>query len=170
MNIEVTFDQAEMGFRTEFDSVIQTCDGGTGVVFVPYVSEDGILSWTNNGQLPNPKPVDIKGKNGIDGKPGSDGISATHTWDGTVLTIISASGTSSADLKGEKGEPGIQGIPGEKGEMGSQGEKGDPGNDGQPGADGYTPVKGTDYWTEADKAEMVADVISALPIYNGEVV
>lgn len=33
----------------------------------------------------------------------------------------------------------------------------------------HTPVKGTDYWTAEDKAEMVADVIAALPVYNGEV-
>lgn len=38
--------------------------------------------------------------------------------------------------------------------------------DGDPG---YTPIKGKDYWTEADKAAMVADVIAALPVYNGEV-
>ena len=36
--------------------------------------------------------------------------------------------------------------------------------------DGKTPVKGEDYFTEADKAEMVSAVISALPKYNGEVV
>lgn len=30
------------------------------------------------------------------------------------------------------------------------------------GEDGYTPVKGVDYWTEADKAEMVADVMDEL--------
>lgn len=30
------------------------------------------------------------------------------------------------------------------------------------GKDGYTPVKGTDYWTDADKNEMVADVKSTL--------
>ena len=35
---------------------------------------------------------------------------------------------------------------------------------------GYTPVKGTDYWTETDKAEMVNEVIAKLPVYNGEVV
>ena len=29
--------------------------------------------------------------------------------------------------------------------------------DGAPGADGYTPVRGTDYWTEADKQEINAD-------------
>lgn len=30
-----------------------------------------------------------------------NGTSATHEWNGTTLTITSASGTSSADLKGE---------------------------------------------------------------------
>ena len=35
------------------------------------------------------------------------------------------------------------------------------------GADGKTPVKGTDYYTEADKTEMVSRVLSALPTWNG---
>lgn len=39
-------------------------------------------------------------------------------------------------------------------------EKGDKGD---PGAAGYTPVKGTDYWTDADKTEIVNAVIAALP-------
>lgn len=34
---------------------------------------------------------------------------------------------------------------------------------------GETPVKGTDYYTEADKEEMVAAVLAALPTYDGEV-
>lgn len=38
--------------------------------------------------------------------------------------------------------------------------------DGEPG---YTPVKGEDYYTEADKAEMVEAVLAALPVYGGEV-
>ena len=33
-----------------------------------------------------------------------------------------------------------------------------------------TPIKGVDYYTDADKAEMVAAVIAALPVYSGEVV
>lgn len=64
------------------------------------------------------------GKDGKDGEPGKDGVSVTHSWNGTTLTVTSASGTSSADLKGE------------------------PGKDGQPGkdgSDGYTPIKGKDY-------------------------
>ena len=32
------------------------------------------------------------------------------------------------------------------------------------GEDGYTPVKGVDYYTEEDKAEMVQDVLAALPV------
>ena len=41
------------------------------------------------------------------GDKGDNGIDATHSWNGTVLTITSASGTSSANLKGEKGDPGL---------------------------------------------------------------
>lgn len=44
------------------------------------------------------------------------------------------------------------------------------GSKGATGAPGATPVKGTDYWTEADKAEIVSDVIAALPVYDGSVV
>lgn len=138
--------------------------GDDGATFVPSVSADGIISWTNDKDLPNPESVNIKGEKGdkgdrgeqgipgvqgakgetgATGEKGADGTPATHRWSGTTLYITSASGTSSADLKGAKGDTG---------------------------AEGYTPVKGTDYFTEADKAEMVAAVISALPKYDGEVV
>lgn len=80
------------------------------------------------------------GEDGQDGANGKDGVSATHSWNGTVLTVTSASGTSSADLKGDKGD------------------KGDP---------GYTPVKGTDYYTDADKTEIVNAVLDALPTWEG---
>ena len=62
--------------------------------------------------------------------------------------------------KGDKGEQGIQGIQGIQGEPGAPGPKGDKGDT---GADGHTPVKGTDYFTEADKQELVTAVIAALP-------
>lgn len=57
------------------------------------------------------------GSPGADGSPGKDGVSATHSWNGTVLTVTSASGTSSADLKGAKGDKGdsIKGDPGADG-------------------------------------------------------
>lgn len=50
-----------------------------------------------------------------------------------------------------------------RGATGAQGPKGDTGDTGPQGPAGHTPVKGTDYWTAADKAEMVADVLAALP-------
>lgn len=75
--------------------------------------------------------------------------------------------------KGDKGEQGpqgiqgIQGIQGEKGDTGAQGPRGETGPQGPPGADGYTPVKGTDYFTKSDKAELVNAVLSALPAAEG---
>lgn len=66
-------------------------DGKDGVPFYPSVDSAGNLSWTNDGELTNPAPVNIKG------------------------------------------------------------------------AAGYTPVKGKDYFTEADKAELVTAVLKALP-------
>ena len=45
-----------------------------------------------------------------------------------------------------------------------KGDKGDKGDPGEPGEDGVTPVRGTDYWTEADKQEIVDDVLAALPV------
>lgn len=36
----------------------------------------------------------------------------THSWNGTILTIISDSGTSSVDLKGSKGDTGPRGPQG----------------------------------------------------------
>lgn len=40
---------------------------------------------------------------------------------------------------------------------------------GDKGDAGYTPVKGKDYYTEGEIAEIVQLVLSALPTYNGEV-
>ena len=54
----------------------------------------------------------------------------------------------------------IAAIKGDKGDKGDTGPKGDKGDN---GADGHTPVKGVDYFTEADKQELVTAVIAALP-------
>ena len=35
------------------------------------------------------------------------------------------------------------------------------------GADGHTPARGVDYYTEADKQEMVQLVLAALPTLEG---
>lgn len=41
---------------------------------------------------------------------------------------------------------------------------------GPPGTPGRTPQRGVDYWTEADKAEIVEATLAALPVYEGEAV
>lgn len=52
-------------------------------------------------------------------------------------------------------------------DVGLKGAKGDRGAPGKSGTDGKTPVKGTDYWTEADKEEIVKDTLAALPKWTG---
>lgn len=46
-----------------------TADETDGTVFVPSLSENGMLGWTNNGGFENPEPVNIMGPAGPDGSP-----------------------------------------------------------------------------------------------------
>ena len=65
--------------------------------------------------------------------------------------------------KGEQGPMGPQGEQGPAGEAGPQGEKGEQGPmgpegpQGEKGNDGYTPVKGVDYFTEEELKELMYD-------------
>ncbi len=89
-----------------------------------------------------------------------------------------------AGPKGEKGDPFVyddftptqlEGLKGPKGDPfvyddftptqleGLKGPKGDKGDD------GHTPIKGTDYWTTTDQTAIVADVLAALPDWDGMV-
>lgn len=52
-----------------------------GTTFIPSVSADGTLSWTNNGGLPNPDPVNIKGPQGEQGIQG-DARPKGDPWEG----------------------------------------------------------------------------------------
>lgn len=68
---------------------------------------------------------------------------ATHSWEGTVLTMTTTGGgTSSADLKGEKGDTGPQGEQGIQGPQGIQGETGATGPQGIQGLQGDKGDKG----------------------------
>ena len=70
-------------------------------------------------------------------------------------------------IQGIQGETGPKGDTGPEGPQGPQGEKGDKGDTGGTGPAGYTPQKGTDYWTAADRSQMVSDVLAALPTWEG---
>lgn len=84
------------------------------------------------------------GPQGATGPSGADGVSCTHSWNGSVLTVTSASGTSSADLRGPKGIQGIQGETGPQGETGAQGIQGETGATGPQGPKGDTGNDGAD--------------------------
>lgn len=77
--------------------------GGTGVAgedgatFIPSVSLEGIISWTNDNNLPNPTPVNIRGPKGDAGQKGE---------------------------QGERGPQGIQGVAGPQGPAGTPGADG----------------------------------------------
>ena len=47
-----------------------------------------------------------------------------------------------------------------------KGEKGDPGPQGERGPEGYTPQKGVDYYTEAEREEMAKEVLNRLPVVS----
>lgn len=88
-------------------------------------------------------PQGIQGEKGEKGDPGANGAQGPQGIQGPI---------------GETGSRGPQGPQGIQGEVGPQGPKGDKGDKGDQGEAGHTPIKGTDYWTEADKAEIIADI------------
>lgn len=55
-------------FTNEYIKKInQMGEAKRGFTFTPSVSEEGIISWTNDGELDNPNPVNIKGPQGAIG-------------------------------------------------------------------------------------------------------
>lgn len=62
--------------------------GDTGAVYTPAVSAEGVISWTNNGGLPNPESRNIKG---AQGDPGiSPAVSVEPITGGHRITITDA--------------------------------------------------------------------------------
>ena len=80
-------------------------NGDAGATFTPAISEEGVLSWTNNGGLENPSPVNIKGNPGNIGPQGPAGAAAV-SW--AVLTSVSDSNSFSgtAQVVGSDGTMG----------------------------------------------------------------
>lgn len=64
--------QQEKGsFAPNLGELFVLHDGENGATFIPEVSPDGVISWTNNRDLPNPDPVNIKGAKGDKGADGT---------------------------------------------------------------------------------------------------
>ena len=123
-----------------------------GTTFTPTVSEDGVLSWTNDGGKANPESVNVKGPQGPQGPKGD------------AFTYADFTGEQLAALKGDTGATGARGSDGITPHIGDNGNwylgstdtgkpsRGVAGATGAAGEDGYTPVRGTDYWTADDIA------------------
>lgn len=132
--------------------------GATGPAGVP--GKDGhspVVTATKSGKTTT---ISVDGaaiatvEDGADGKrgaAGADGITP-HIGDNGHWYL----GTT------DTGKPS-RGVTGAKGDAGATGPAGPVGPAGPAGAPGKTPVRGTDYWTVADKQEIVNSVIAALP-------
>ncbi|WP_338631535.1 hypothetical protein [Clostridium baratii] len=134
-----------------------TSGGGSGKTWRPSVSEDGLLSWSeDNSDIP-PESVNIigpQGRPGIDGKDGRDGIDGKqgvagengvtpHIGDNDNWFIgIQDTGVPARGKDGRQGPPGRdgeigpQGLPGRDGEVGPVGPQGIPGLNGRDGEQG----------------------------------
>lgn len=123
------FEQLNSAFNAEFSASGGGQDGKDGATFTPSVSEDGVISWTNDRELPNPAPVNIKGEkgdkgdtgangkngtNGVDGKDGKDGFSPVVAVDdienGHRVTITDKDGAKSFDVMDGKDGQGGGGV------------------------------------------------------------
>ncbi|UYI83564.1 MAG: collagen-like protein [Clostridiales bacterium] len=136
-------------------------------------SRDGGMTWENliavadlkgaDGAPGKDGPAGAPGKDGADGKPGAAGAHGAKGADG-ITPHIGDNGNWYVGNT-DTGKPS-RGATGAKGDAGATGPAGAPGKDGEkgdPGTPGKTPIRGADYWTAADKQEIVNDVLAALP-------
>lgn len=184
-----------IGFDERVTDLEEQGVGEDGATFTPSVDASGNISWTNDKGLPNPTTRNIKGPQGTPGNDGADGEDGhtpaiTATKSGTTTTIKSdgvAIATINDGAKGDDGKDGADGhspvvtasksgtvttikVDGTAIATINDGTQGNPGPTGPTGPDGHTPVKGTDYWTSADRQGIIDDVLAAIPIYGGAIV
>ena len=77
-------------------------------------------------------------------------------WSTDVNDYVST-GEPATGPQGPKGDTGDTGPQGPQGATGPQGPQGETGPQGPQGEAGHTPVRGVDYWTEADRASVVSE-------------
>jgi hypothetical protein len=106
MSFKLKFGSNENSYNQNFGSYNVVYGGEGGATFYPQVSASGVISWTNDRNLPNPPAVNIKGQKGDKGEKGDTGATGSRC---------------------EKGDTGAQGIQGMQGIQGIQGVKGDTG-------------------------------------------
>ncbi len=122
--------------------------GKNGSTFIPSVSPEGDLSWTNDGGLENPPTVNIKGKMGATGPigpkgdKGEPGPAGNQGSKGDAGPQGAKGDAGPQGPKGDKGDTGAPGPAGQDGKDGAVGPQGVPGKDGAPGKDGTNGTNG----------------------------
>lgn len=120
---EVTASDALTLVEEKTEEIDQRAQSGefNGATFIPTVSAEGVISWTNDKELANPQPVSIMGPQGPQGDQGDKGD------------------------KGDKGETGATGATGPQGPKGDTGATGPQGPQGPKGDPGATDAGGVSY-------------------------
>lgn len=178
-NIEIRVEDGKSG-TDGFSPTVELIDisGGTRITIT---------------DINGPKSVDIMdGEDGVDGKDGSDGVSPTvsvsKSGKVTTVSITDKNGTKTATINdgvdGKDGAAGSNGV-GIKSVVQTTTSSVDGGSnvitvtktddttstftvkngrEGSDGKDGYTPIKGVDYFTDADKTELINAIKGSLTL------
>lgn len=157
--------QGEPGVQGETGPKGDTGERGPrGYTFTPQISSAGVLSFNNDGGLPNPQAISVIGPKGDKGETGATGATgeqgpkgdtgetgATGPRGVTFTPMVSSSGvwscTNDGNLpnppavsimgpQGPKGDTGATGATGAKGDTGETGPAGPQGDKGEAGATG----------------------------------
>ena len=165
---------------------------GAAAPYDIYIYDGVTKAWVNNGPMQGAKgDKGDPGEQGPKGEPGDTGPAGANGTDGITPSIgkngnwyigTTDTGKPSRGEKGDKGDPGAKGNPGADGAKGDPGEPGPKGETGAPGEQGpkgetgstgpqgpqgpagKTPVKGTDYFTQADKQEIAEDAAALVDL------
>lgn len=187
LSIDVDFKESDQEFGAGMGEILVLHDGQNGATFTPAVSAEGVVSWTNDRDLPNPAPVNIMGPAGPAGEKGEKGDPGPQGPKGDT-------GPAGADGakgdKGDKGDTGPQGpqgpagadgtmsfedltpeqkasLKGDKGDTGPAGPQGPQGDKGDPGAPGKDGVNGKDGSPGKDGADGISPVVAVENIDGG---
>lgn len=138
---------------------------GDGATFIPNVSESGIISWTNDKNLPNPEPVNIKGPQGDAGDIGPQGPKGDVGETGPYfIPSVSQEGVISWTNNGGLENPNEVNIKGPQGEVGPQGPIGPEGLQGPQGIQGETGATGPQGPTGPSGADATINGVNVLTI------
>lgn len=143
--------------------------GDTGYIFTPKVDEQGNLSWSNNGGLPNPDTVNIRGERGeaftyddftpeqLAGLVGPQGPEGPQGERGEPFEYEDFTAEQLLALTGPQGPIGPAGATGQRGEKGDTGERGPTGPTGPTGPRGYKGDKGDPFtYSDFTSAQLAA--------------